>query len=278
MQTFPSSPQLTVPSRAVKRVLALLALAMVAAFTLISAGSAHASGSGFHYGKWLATLSFPNNEPFVELTTEIWYKPANGSPVLVNAETEALDCTTVGNLQINNELATFTGQEYISCEQPDMVQKFLEVSQGAINLTNYNAVTRSPFVSGQLAVSPSAPASVTLPTFYHPSIQHGLARVAGGNASQTFRVDGVASDSVAYAQTAPYTLRAEFRSLPSGNYRAEFTANSSTTLGNPALIGSGLEVDLEETTIYFGYSPDSNSYFQGSIKSLTADPGAFGRD
>lgn len=277
MQTYSSSSQPTVLRGAAKHVLLLLALAVASVLTLALVSSAQASG-GFYYGQWWVTLAFPQNEPVAELTTQVWYKPVNGTAVLVNAETEELECTTFGKLQINNELATFTGQEYISCEQPDMVQKFLDVSNGALVLSDHNVVTRTPFVDGQLAVAPSAPVGTTLPTFYHPSIQHGVARLAAGNARQTFQVDGAASNSTAYAQTAPNLLRAEFKSMPAGHYRPEFTANGSTTLGSPANIGSGLEVNLAETTIYFGYSPESNSYFRGNIKTLTADPGAFGRD
>ena len=276
MQTHPSY-SLTVPRRLPQRVWAFTILAMMLAFYLMSAGSAHASG-GFYYGKWLVDLSFPNNKPLAQLTTQIWYKPANSAAVLVTSQVDELECATVGNLQIDNEMASFTGQEYIACEQPDMVQKFEEVSQGALSLSAYDVVSRSPYVAGQLAIAPGAPTNVTLPAFYHPSIQYGLAQVGGGNAEQTLRVDGADSTSIAFTQTAPYALRAEFKSQPSGNYRAEFTANGSTTLGTPAGIGSGLQVNLEETTIYFGYSPDSNSYFQGTMKTLTADPGAFGRD
>ncbi|MEZ4591549.1 MAG: hypothetical protein R3D55_10475 [Chloroflexota bacterium] len=277
MQNLPSNT-LPVPRQRMPRLFTLAALALALLLGFLFAGTAHASGSGFYYGKWIVNLTFPNNVPLAELTTEIWYKPASGSPVLAIVEVEELSCTTVGNLQIANERATFSGQEYISCDMPDMVLKFAEVSQGILNVPFYDAVTRSPYVSGQIALASSAPLNVTLPLFYHPSIQHGMAQVGAGTVVQTFRVNEASSTSLAFLQAAPYVLRSEFRSLPVGNYRALFTANGSTTLGTPPTLGPGLEVNLEETPIYFGYSPDTNSYFQGTIKSLTADPGAFGRD
>lgn len=277
MQNLSSNTR-PVPRQRMSRLFMLAALALVLILSVLFVGTAQASGSGFYYGKWIVDLTFPNNVPLAELTTEIWYKSASGAPVLATVEVEELSCSTIGNLQIANERATFSGQEYISCEMPDMVLKFAEVSQGILNVPLYDAVTRSPYVSGQIALAAGAPLNVTLPLFYHPSIQHGMAQVGGGNVVQIFRVDEASSTSLAFLQAAPYVLRSEFRSLPLGSYRALFTTNGSTTLGTPATIGSGLEVNLEETTIYFGYSPDTNRYFQGTIKSLTADPGAFGRD
>lgn len=251
-------------------------LAALLGFGLLSAGPAHASGSDFHFGKYLVTLSFPNNQPLVELTTEIWYKPTNSDAYLVTSQTESLDCTVTGKLSVHNETATFSGQEYIACDQPDMVQKFYDVSQGVLNNVPYHVTARQPFAEGQLLVAGNSPNAIR-PAFHHPSIQYGLVRSSATQAYQVFRVDGATSSSTDYLQSLPYSLRAELEILVSGNYKTEFTANGVSGPGSPAMLGSGLMVSLDATTIYFGYSPDTNTNFRGSIKTLTVDPGAFGR-
>lgn len=270
------SPKTTAPHPMAQIPWAAVALAALALFSLMSASSVQAAGNGFHFGKWLVNLSFPDNKPLVELTTEIWYKPSSGPAYLVTSETEALDCTVTGNLQISSEIATFTGQEYIACDQPDMVQKFYDVSQGVLNNVPYSVPARRPFAEGQLFVAGNN-ANATRPAFFHPSIQYGLVRSSATQAEQVFWVGGASSTSNSYVQAMPHSLRAEFQIQANGSYQTEFTANGVSSAGNPATLGSGLMVDLNATTIYFGYSPLNNSTFQGNIRTLTVDPGAFGR-
>lgn len=253
----------------------VLAFIGLAAFSLMATRPAAASGNSFYFAQWLVTLSFPNNQPLVELTTEIWYKPANGPASLVTSHTEPLNCTVSGNLQISQGIAEFSGQESIACQQPDMVQKINQVSGGLLNVPQI-APVRSAWVEGQVAIANNAPLNAPLPTFYHPDIQHGLARVGAGSISQLLRVDGALSSSSGSAQAFPFALRAEFLRQNNGSYKTLFTNNGAVAAGNPATIPAGLMLDLSATTIYFGYSPQSNSYFQGFIKTLTMDPGAFG--
>lgn len=255
---------------------AAVVLTALVGLSLLAAGSVHASG-GFVGGKWLIDLSFPNDQPQVELTTEIWYIPASGDPYVVTSQTETLDCTVSGSLQVNNEIATFTGQEYIACTHPNMVEKFDEVSQGGLANVADDVVARNPFAAGQVYVAGNNP-GVIQPVFYHPSVQYGLKQTSATQAQQVFRVGGTAAASSNFVQAFPYDLRAELKIRPNGNYRTVFAANGVSGPGTPAMLGSGLFVNLEETTIYFGYSPVNNSYFQGDIKTLTVDPGAFGRD
>lgn len=247
------------------------------AFSLAAAGPAAASGNGFHFGKWLVNLSFPNDQPQVELTTEIWFKPSGGAAYVVTSQTEELTCAVAGNLQVNNETADFTGQEYISCDMPDMVQKFEDVSQGVLTNMPHVVLTRNPYATGRVFVAGTAPAHEALPTFYHPSIQHGLAHTGAGDARQFFRVGGMQAHGEAYTQAAPYAIGALFDSTGWTQHDTRFRANGVTKTGTPAVINSTLNVNLSATTIYFGYSPATNSYFQGSVKNLTIDPGAFGQ-
>lgn len=264
--------------RTVRLLVTALALAGLAGLSLLSARPAAASGSGFHFGKWLVDLSFPDNKPLVELTTEIWYKPPNGPAYLVTSETEALPCTVTGNLPINNEIAQFTGQASIACDQPDMVQKFFDVSNGVLNNVPYLVPVRNAYVMGQVTILANAPANMALPVHDHPSLRHALARKASGDAVQYFQVGGQMAQSNAYTQAAPFNIKSDFNVRTNGSsYDTIFTANGAAAAGNPAVINGVLSVDLNATTIYFGYSPLSNSFFQGSIKTLTVDPGAFGR-
>lgn len=249
----------------------------VTAVALAAAKPATASSTGFHFGKWLVTLSFPNDEPLVELTTEIWFKPSGSPAYVVASQTDELTCTVVGNLQVNNEIAQFTGQEYISCDQPDMVQKFNEVSQGLFPNMPYLVMTRDSYMLGELVVAGTATPGVVLPTFYHPSIQHAMARTGSGDARQFFSVSGVNAHSNPYTPAAPHEIGAIFDANSWVQHDTRFRHNGVTAPGTPATINSSLTVDLNATTIYFGYSPVTSTYFKGSIKSMLVDPGAFGR-
>ncbi|MFN3331131.1 MAG: hypothetical protein ACK47M_01300 [Caldilinea sp.] len=259
---------------------ATIAVAMIASLALLSltpARPAKASGNGYHFAKWLVTLNFPNNKPRVELTTQIWYQPVNGPAQLAIAQTDALACTVTGALQITNETATFSGQEHITCQQPDMVQKIYLVSNGLLNVSPVQTVF-DPFALGVIMVSANAPAKVVLPVHHHPNIQYGLASGANGLATQHFRVDTGHSRSVVYMQSTPHNIRADFRRQANGNYNAGFTMNGVTAPGIPSTINGPLLVNLAATTIYFGYSPLNNTHFQGEITTATVDPGVIGRD
>ena len=257
-------------------------LTVITAFGLLTAVPATASGNGYPFAKWLVTLTFPNNQPLVELTTEIWYKPTNQPAYLVTSETEPLTCTVIGSLPISNEIATFDGQSYITCTQPDMAQKIADVSQGNL-LVSSPVPVGDVWAKGQVFVDGGAPLNTPLPVHHHPDIQYDLAQTGGGSAVQYLRVDGVQAASPPFAQAFPFNLGARFRPqaeacagmlLP---YNTRFGVNGTFASGTPAVIGQVLWLDLDETDIYFGYSPDSNSYFQGHIKTLIVDPGACGR-
>lgn len=257
-----------------------LAAAMVASLALLSLTSvrpAKASGSGYYYAKWLVTLDFPNNKPRVELTTQIWFKPNNGPAQLAISQTDELACAVTGNLAIVGETATFSGQEYISCAQPDMVQKIYQVSKGLLNVSPVQTIF-DPFAMGIIAAAGNVPPKGILPVHHHPNIQYGLAPDKNGAFTQRFRVDNGYSSSIAYMQAAPYKIRADFRRQANGSYNAGFTMHGSTTPGNPATINGPLRVNLAATTIYFGYSPLNNAYFRGDITTATIDPGVIGRD
>ncbi len=263
------------------RFILLLGLAAVTAFGLVKAVPATASGNGYPFAKWLVTLTFPNDQPLVELTTEIWYKPANQPAYLVTSETEPLACTVSGNLAVSNEIATFDGQSYITCQQPDMAQKIAEVSQGNL-LVSSPVPVGDAWVRGRVFVDGGASLNTPLPVHHHPSIQYALAQTGGGSAVQYWRVDGVEAASAPFAQALPFNLGARIRSkaeacagwLP---YDTRFGVNGTFGSGTPAVISQILWLDLDATDIYFGYSPDGNSYFQGHIKTLIVDPGACGR-
>jgi hypothetical protein len=263
------------------RFILLLALTAITAFGLVTAVPATASGSGYLFAKWLVTLTFPNDQPLVELTTEIWYKPVNQPAYLVTSETEPLTCAVSGNLVVSNEIATFDGQSYITCTQPDMAQKIADVSQGNL-LVSSPVPVGDVWARGQVFVDGGAPPNTPLPVHHHPDIQYDLAQTGGGSAVQYLRVDGVQAASPPFAQAFPFNLGARFRSkaeacngwLP---YDTRFGVNGTFASGTPAVISQVLWLDLDETDIYFGYSPLSNTYFQGHIKTLIVDPGACGR-
>jgi hypothetical protein len=253
----------------------VLAFTGLTTFSVLAAQPVAASGNSFHFAKWWVTLSFPNNQPLVELTTEIWHKPTSGPATLITTHTEPLNCTVSGNLAINQGIAEFSGQESIACQQPDLAQKINQMSGGLLNVPQI-APVRNVWAEGQIAIASNAPLNTPLPTYYHPDIQHGLARVGAGTVSQLLRVNGALSSSSASTQALPFDLRAEILRQSNGSYKTLFTNNGAATAGNPATIPAGLMLNLSATTIYFGYSPQSNSYFQGFIKTLTVDPGAFG--
>ncbi len=263
--------------RFIHATLAVAMFASLALFSLTPARPAKASGNGYYFATWLVTLDFPNNKPRVELTTQIWFKPNNGPAQLAKAQTDELACTVTGALQIANETATFSGQEYIACQQPNMVQKIYQVSNGLLTVSPVQAVF-DPFALGVITVSANAPAKSVLPVHHHPNIQYGLSSGANGSAAQHFRIDGGYSRSDLYLQAAPHNIRADFRRQANGNYNAGFTVNGATTPGTPATLNGPLLVNLGATTLYFGYSPLNNAYFQGKITTATIDPGVIGRD
>jgi hypothetical protein len=268
-----------------RSIVALLSCGLMAGWgivTLAPVGTAVAAGSSYPFAKWFITLSFPNDQPLVELTTEIWHhNPDTGTTSLVTTQTDELDCTVSGTLAISNEVATFDGQTYITCEQPDMVQKIDEVSDGNLLVPAVVAV-RDAWVRGQVMLASNAPLNTALPVHYQPDIQHALAQTGAGDTVQFLRVDGVQAQSNGYAQAFPYQIGARFQSRaeacePWKPYDTRFRANGVAAAGTPAVIGQVLNINLRATDIYFGYSPDSNSYFEGSVKTLIVDPGACGR-
>jgi hypothetical protein len=263
--------------RTVQVAVAAAAIASIAFLSLTPARPAKANANGYPFAKWLVTLSFPKGVPLVELTTQIWFKPNNGPAQLVISQTDELVCTVTGNLAITDETATFSGQEFIACNQPDMVQKIHQVSNGVLTVSPLQAAI-DPYAFGIIKAAEGAPAGVILPVHHHPNIQYGVGLDKSSAATQHFRVANGYSISNAYIQAAPNKIRVDFRRQPNGSYSSRFTMNGATTPGNPATINGSLQVNLAATTIYFGYSPLANSYYQGDITVATIDPGVIGRD
>ena len=256
---------------------AAVTLIFLAAAMLVGAAGrpAEAAVSGVVF--WTVDLTFPNNAPKATLLVEIGDMTPNGF-VVTDSKLINMTCKVTGSLPINKGKATFDGSSYLRCLQPSIPAVVLDMTNGQYTIPPA-CEAEKPYVKGFVRVDPRATTGVNLPTYHHPDWSHWLVLDGAGSLTQGMGVESGSASSGSFTPVGGIDkIGAQFvRQGLTLNYQTMFGANGSSLGGFPAVVNGPLPISTLATPIYFGYSPDSGTYFKGEMKSLQIDPPCIGK-
>ncbi|MCB0035538.1 MAG: hypothetical protein KDE51_16010 [Anaerolineales bacterium] len=230
------------------------------------------------WARWTIDLDFANNELNDELFIEVGHETQSGDLIVELTNTVDLDCKLVGNVAISNEEATFGQGDYIVCSMPSLIKEVASMTRGKFDLPA-GCPVEDPWIEAELTAAAGEGVEFGAPLFYRPDLQFGATLVSGGGKAHIqFIVDGAGSGSSLYAADGGIdTISAHWTQVNATTYTPSFTANGTPLTAVPNQVTGQLELTNHATEIYFGYSPDFNTYFEGTLRSIRIDPPCIGR-
>ncbi len=249
---------------------AILAIFFVGIFLFLTARPAEAVGSS--WVKWKINLAFPNNNLDSQLTVQRGHTTQSGQQVIDDEVIHSLSCQSIGSPTINNGEALLDGGSYFRCNVPSIQEVAWDTWQMSIPSS---CSSKRPYVTGKAAVegSPIDP-NPDNPIFYRDDIQFNMplnVTTQKANLAMTFGQASAQSSGFvinpAGHRITGYIARSSF-----STFSPYFVVDGSSLSATPAIISQPRILSNLESTIYFGYSPASGEYFQGTLGPLEVDP------
>ncbi len=245
-------------------------------------GSAEA-GSEKWRSSWDVAGDFVGNNINVVLTVTVERKSGAFWNVY-GVESYQLACTQEGSVLLANDMAEFDNTGIIQCEMPSIQEIVKEMTEGRF-IPNAKC-TCTPTIFADVILDPnttSAPLTNPIVTRMHGA-QTDLALAAPvplystiPSASMIFTVGNeVAQSASFFANGVPNSLMATYFDMGLTK-QSHFVANGAAP---GSLMGPVPKPNLvthnSATTLYIGYSPETNSSLQGTLESFLIDPACYG--
>jgi len=224
-------------------------------------------------------------------------KLVNGHIKSDETHTEALKCRASDTLQIKEGIAHFYRQDkaYISCWLPSLRDRVDELTNGGLLLAKH-CRCKEPWVSAHLQLRDDGKVNLSDPNnnpiFYHPDFAYFVPY--NNRPDQAYlRVD---YPSAPAPLSAPFTP-AQWNTLWSGENGAQFVqeadfagwaayfmGHSLNTLPESAHWANGVMLTVNQgansgallstqgAEIFFGYNPDTQTFFNGAVTKIDWDP------
>ena len=248
----------------------ILAIFFVSVFIFLAARPAAAIGSP--WTRWKINLTFPNDNLDVQLTLQRGHTTQSGRRIIDDEVKIPLSCQSNGNPTIKNGVASFDGSSYFNCDMPSIQDKVLQLWSMSIPDA---CESKRPYVTGRVAIAgnPIDP-NPDNPIFYRDDIQFNTPlNIAAQNATMTVAFGQAAAESSTFIiDPAGQKLTAYLARSGPASFNPVFVVDGSTMSATPATINQPAVLSNLETTIFFGYSPASGEYFEGSLWPTEIDP------
>ncbi|MEZ4736312.1 MAG: hypothetical protein R3E79_55205 [Caldilineaceae bacterium] len=276
----------------------MLSLLCLAA-TLAPTQSAAAAQISYDAASYELQVDFPNNQIRANMVVRVTGH-VNGSPS-VDTVVIPVKCTANQGVRIDNEQARFVSayQGAITCDLPSFAEAVYKLTNGGLKLAAV-CTCRDPYLAANLSLTEDSKWTGNPddrnPIFYHPDVQFFAPYVDAPGVAATRMSHSGAPQTV----SAPYALRQSLNAIWAGSNPdllfafADFGGwhsflqqhNLSTLPGSlfwangQQLNASSRSTDFPATTdavtIYIGYNPVTNTYFDGTIERLAVDPPHWG--
>jgi hypothetical protein len=252
----------------------LIPLLVFLMILIIAVPATSASSNSAAEARWLFEMDFVDNQIHGDLTITVEFEDPKQQPIV---ETIELECTPVGTLQIADEQATFSGDDYIRCAMPDLVQTVAQLTDNEVILAPYCFCKENPWVAANLTLdtTPHQP-EPTNPIFYRPDLQFDTPLLDTDKAAMRFHVGNQVAYSTRFPLSGIKALWAEYVQTAPDIFEPAFIANGQSLSSTPAVIQSSLALSSSSTLLYIGYSPASGNYLEGILIDLVVDPACRG--
>lgn len=251
-------------------------LVLTAVFLLLAAQPAAATGQ--QWAKWKIQVNFQGNVINPKLVVEIGHTTPSGNRVIDDVEHFTITCTVVGNPTVQNNQATFNGNSYYQCEVPSIQQKVSEMTSGMFIIAS-ECEAKRPYITSIVSLDDTpVQLAANNPLFYRDDITFSLPLdITTGQAQiSTVFDNATAESSNFFPGITNHTIMAIYNKGSGMQYTPAFTVDTFSYSSTPATINQMIGLSTLESTIYFGYSPTTNEYFEGVLTSLIVDPYCIG--
>lgn len=283
--------------RVIRFHIGLILLFMIATFAPTQ--SAAASQTFYDSASYELQVDFPNNQIRANMVVRVTGH-ANGAP-FVNMFTIPVKCAANQGVRIDNEQARFVSQYKgaIACDLPSFAEAVYKLTNGGLKLESVCAC-RDPYLAANISLTEdpkwTGNPDDRNPIFYHPDVQFFAPYVDPPNVAATRMNHSGAPQTM----SAPYTLQQPLNAIWAGNdanlllefadlggWHSFLKQHNLSTLPGSLFWANGQQLNAsshstdfpattEAVTVYIGYNPVTQTYFDGTIERLAVDPPHWG--
>jgi hypothetical protein len=256
---------------------AVLFAVFMTVFLFVVAQSAAAAPG--RWARWEIVTAFPNNQMDTDLVIQVGHTTQAGKQVVEQEQTFAVTCQTVGNPVIQNDKATFDGNDYFSCAVPSIKDNVATMTGGTLIISDLCPAKR-PYLTGSLSLdnTPFNPNSDN-PLFYRSDIQLNIPlneATLQANLFTNFDQADVSSSSFA-SLAGGHSITAVYNRTYGNTYAPAFTVDNLSLSAAPATVTGPFYLSNLASTVYIGYSPTLGEFYEGSLTTLLVDPVCIGQ-
>jgi hypothetical protein len=224
--------------------------------------------------KWRIEADMTVGEPMVNLIVEIGFYDEQGKwQQTQSPEVRRLMC------EVNDVVwekvggpAIFNGDGYIVCEMLNVFEIATQMTNGEFEMAEQSGGGGTTVDADAVLAGYNNDNSI----FYHPDIQ--FSAFNKGEASLRLEVGGLAAKSDIFMPESRQDLHGELQATDEAQvYFPKFAVDNAQLEATPqVLTGHSRVSHTYEGAIYFGYSPETDSYFEGEMYRIDVDPGCAG--
>lgn len=233
-----------------------------------------ASAAITRWAKWKVDFAFPNNQMDAVLTVQVGHTTSSGTKVVDQEKTFTVSCQTVGNVVVQNNVATFGGSGYFQCDLPSIKQKVSLMTNGTLLIAN-SCDAKRPYITSNLTIEGNPVNSGgDNPLFYRDDINFNLPLNIGTQEAQLLSEFALAeAESSSFPiSSAGNNVTVLYDKTGAIQYTPNFLADSLILSSTPPTLNGPIPLSTLASTVYVGYSPDSGKYFEGKLETLLVDP------
>jgi hypothetical protein len=233
-----------------------------------------ASAAITRWAKWKVDFAFPNNQMDAVLTVQVGHTTSSGTKVIDQEKTYTVTCQTVGNVVVQNEIATFGGSGYYQCNLPSIKQKVAQMTNGTLLIAD-SCDSKRPYITSNLTLEGNPiNSNGDNPLFHRDDLNFSLPLNVVTQEAQLLSefAQAEAESSSFPINSAGNNVMVLYDKTGANQYTPNFLADALTLSSTPPTLNGPIPLSTLASTVYVGYSPDSGKYFEGKLETILVDP------
>ena len=235
---------------------------------------------------WAVTVDFVNNRPNATLLVEVWQYEADSLTLFAQmSSSHVLECKSSDSVSFKDNVASFSGDDGIYCELPDMQLIVEQMTNGDYKLPEACSCKTGAIVQTTAELAPNSSKQNwqnPVATLNSIAFAAPIPAKSGLRTRLQMMVDG--ETAVSPYISAPPNFQFyegsfdEINPYPSPFYQYfnSFQAGTQFLGATPAFIFQPLSISNVEPVLHIGFDPATGEGFHGRMSQLFVDPGCFG--
>jgi hypothetical protein len=256
----------------VKAIIRLMVLCSMMAIVMVVVARPAAADEELSM-RWDLKADLTGEKPDVILIVEVGVYDEEGNWHQTDQTENRLKCGSNNVVWTGkDEPAIFDGSAYIECEMLNVLGIATEMTGGEVEFAEQSGGSGTIIDADVSLTNPYNDNSI----FYHPDLQ--FSAYTQGEALLKMEVGGLSAESDIFMPDVRDYLHGEFQATDDAKvHLPAFAVNANPLDATPqVLTGSATVSHMYEGSIFIGYSPATNTYFEGGIYTIDVDPGCIG--